>query len=187
MKRNEIKEKLTEFIEDESAVKGLLDYIFCENGKDIESYKSQINDLSAEIETHKSTLDDLNDKLSKSEKLTEENSGLKLDLENWANKYNDLMATRKTEKEDAIIRDKLSKDNCTDIDFAIYKIGRENFVFSSDGDLIGYDDTVKDFKTEHADFFATTKPIIDDPNTEPLNNGVNIDLEFEKLCNGLGW
>lgn len=182
MKRNEMTNKLSEHIEDANTVKEIVDYIFTENGNDINKLKEELKQKDDIINQHNEQIDSLNKSIEDFEKGKADTEKLNKDLETWKTKYDDLIATNKRDKEDRQINVALKKANCTDIDFAVYKIGRDNFHFDKEGSLIGFDETIKSFKDEHSDFFSTSKKVIEEPNNKPDDA-----YDFEKAMSSLGW
>lgn len=183
MKRNEMTSKLSEHIEDANVVKEIVDYIFSENGNDINKLKEEIKQKDDIITQHNEQIESLNKSIEEFEQGKADTDKLNKDLENWKTKYDDLIATNKRDKEDRQINEALKNANCTDVDFALYKIGRDNFHFDKDGSLIGFDETIKEFKDNHADFFSTSKKVIEEPN----KNKPDDDYDFEKAMSNLGW
>ena len=187
MKRDTLKEKLA-MIEDEQVKKEIIDFIMSEHGKDIEQYKQQVNELTETVGSYENNLADLNARIGEVDTLTEDKTKLSEELRAWQGKYNELINRNKVEAEDRAIVEALKKADCIDTDFAIYKIGRDNFHFN-EGKLIGFDDTISDFKSEHPTFFNTVKkaPTQGDPSKDGVAGRDDEFAKFEQRCSELGW
>lgn len=185
MKREDIKAIIAKHIDDEEKAKEMLDSIMAENGKDIEKYKSEVSDLKKEIEEYKGTMNDLNSKISQVNDLSDSNDTLQAQLAEWQDRYDKLVEKNRADVQDRKIREAFAEVNCSDVDFAIYKIGRENFVFNERNELIGFNETIEDFKKSHDNFFGNSQKLNDPDKLKDPELGDK--KAFEDACKALGW
>lgn len=189
MKRDELKTLLGSHIEDADTLKSVIDSVMSMNGKDIETYKAENEKLSTEINEYKNNVDELTKKLGDSDDVSKVNETLKSELETWKSKFDSLVEQNKAETRERKIKSALEQANCTDVDFALYKIGKDNFIFNNDNELIGFDDTIKEFKENHSNFFTNQKKS-GSPNPDPdsfKDDELADKKSFEDACKNLGW
>lgn len=160
MKREFIEKLLKEHGLEGDAVKGTVDGILDENGRDIEAEKAKTTAKDGELATANTTIEGLRETMEKYD--GKDPVKLQSDLDDLQQKYKDdvkaaQLAAENLKKEFGV-KDALKAAGVVDPEYLIFKHGGiEKFAFSTEGALIGLDDTLKPYKDSSPHLFAAAK------------------------------
>lgn len=159
MKRETIKELLTNAGIAEDKTKEIIDAIFAENGKDIEAEKAKLTAKENELTAANNQIKTLNDTIQQFGGQTP--TELKTQLGNLQKKYDDDIAAEQKKYTDLVksqsLKEALTAAGVVDADYLIYKHGGiDKFAFS-DGKPIGIDDTLKPYKESSPSLFKAAE------------------------------
>lgn len=155
MKRETIEKQLKEAGVADDKIKGIVDQIMAENGKDIEAEKAKVTTKEAELEKANQTITQLQDTVKKFDGKDPEK--LQQDLKDLQEKYNTDIASERKKASDIskgyALKEALQAAGVQDPDYLIYKHGGvDKFAFTDDKP-IGIDDILKPYKESSPHLF----------------------------------
>lgn len=158
MKREEIEKLLKEAGVTDDKLKGTLDTILDQNGKDVEAEKDKVKAKEGELTTANNTIKGLQESIKKFEGVDIDK--LKKDAEDLQTKYDtDIKAEQEKYKNlqrGYSLKEALRAEGALDPDYIVYKQGGvEKFAFGEDGKPIGLADILKPMKEASPSLFKT--------------------------------
>ncbi len=155
MKRETIEKQLKEAGVAEDKLKGIVDQIMAENGKDIEAEKAKAAAKESELEKANQTITQLQETVKKFDGKDPEK--LQQDLKDLQQKYDtDIDAERKKASDIAkgyALKEALQAAGVQDPDYLIYKHGGVGKFAFTDDKPIGIDDILKPYKESSPHLF----------------------------------
>lgn len=158
MKRENIEKQLKEAGVADDKLKGIVDQIMAENGKDIESEKAKATAKESELEKANQTIVQLQDTVKKFDGKDPEK--LQQDLNDLQAKYDTDINTERKKASDIskgyALKEALQAAGVQDPDYLIYKHGGvDKFAFTDDKP-IGIEDILKPYKEASPHLFKET-------------------------------
>lgn len=161
MKREVLKELLTNAGIAEDKLQDLVDAISAKNGEDVAAERAKLTAKENELTAANNQIKTLNDTIAQFGGQTP--TELKTQLGNLQKKYDDDIAAEQKKYSDLVksqsLKEALTAAGVVDTDYLIYKHGGiDNFAFA-DGKPVGIDDTLKPYRESTPTLFMASEPV----------------------------
>lgn len=131
--------------------------MYLANEENLDSRYTKLKEQKEQLESDLTSANELVTGLKKSNKDVE---GLQTQINDYQTKVESLETERATERKSYSLKEALTKEGATDIDYMLHKLG--DVEVDKDGNIVGLDNKVKELKESNPNFFAVdTKPITD--------------------------
>lgn len=149
--------------------------LYISSEENLDSRYTKLKEQKEQLESDLSNATKLVDDLKKTNKDTED---LQKKITDYESQVEQLQTEREAERKDYAIKERLTKEGVTDIDYIKYKLG--DVEMDKDGNLVDLDSKLKELKGSNPKFFASQDENKDNTNT----NGTGYTPIDNKLDNG---
>ena len=143
--------------------------LYIANEENLDTRYSKLKEQKEQLESDLTTANKLVDDLKKSNKDTED---LQTKIDDYKTQMDQLKADRAEEQKQYAIKEALTKEGVTDIDYMLYKLG--DIEVDKEGNIVNLDNKVKSLKESNPTFFGTNDKPTDGTQAgyQTLDNGL---------------
>ncbi|HJH00751.1 MAG TPA: phage scaffolding protein [Aerococcus urinaeequi] len=143
--------------------------LYIANEENLDTRYAKLKEQKEQLESDLTTANKLVDDLKKSNKDTED---LQTKIDEYKTQMDQLKAERAEEQKQYAIKEALTKEGVTDIDYMLYKLGEVET--DKDGNIVDLDNKVKALKESNPTFFGTDdKPANEPAGYQVVDNGLD--------------
>lgn len=143
--------------------------LYIANEENLDTRYTKLKEQKEQLESDLTTANKLVDDLKKSNKDTED---LQTKIDEYKTQMDQLKSDRAEEQKQYAIKETLTKEGVTDIDYMLYKLGEVET--DKDGNIVDLDNKVKALKESNPTFFGTDdKPANEPAGYQVVDNGLD--------------
>lgn len=143
--------------------------LYIANEENLDTRYSKLKEQKEQLESDLTAANNLVDDLKKSNKDTED---LQTKIDDYKTQMDQLKADRAEEQKQYAIKETLTKEGVTDIDYMLYKLGE--IEVDKEGNIVDLDNKVKALKESNPTFFGTNdKPANEPAGYKVVDNGLD--------------
>lgn len=143
--------------------------LYIANEENLDTRYTKLKEQKEQLESDLTTANKLVDDLKKSNKDTED---LQTKIDEYKTQMDQLKADRAEEQKQYAIKEALTKEGVTDIDYMLYKLG--DIEVDKEGNIVDLDNKVKALKESNPTFFGTDdKPANEPAGYQVVDNGLD--------------
>lgn len=124
--------------------------LYIANEENLDTRYTKLKEQKEQLESDLATANKLVDDLKKSNKDTED---LQTKIDEYKTQMDQLKSDRAEEQKQYAIKEALTKEGVTDIDYMLYKLG--DIEVDKEGNIVDLDNKVKDLKESNPTFFGS--------------------------------
>ena len=143
--------------------------LYIANEENLDTRYTKLKEQKEQLESDLATANKLVDDLKKSNKDTED---LQTKIDEYKTQMDQLKSDRAEEQKQYAIKEALTKEGVTDIDYMLYKLG--DIEVDKEGNIVDLDNKVKALKESNPTFFGTDdKPVNETAGYQVVDNGLD--------------